>query len=127
MVNVPASDVDHTPRCASLHAVDRAQRVAETFIADEEKFSRGVQQMEQAVDSASAAYATVEPVLRDLAECGETLAGPLGERTGVKDEQLVIALGRLQDLGMITVAGADDDQLVTLTPEGSQAARKIAA
>lgn len=107
--------------------MDRAHRVAETFIADEEKFSRGVQAMEEAVHSASAAFATVEPVLRDLAGHGETLAGPLSDRIGIKDDELVLALGRLQDLGLITVSTVDDGQLVTLTPEGSQAARNIAA
>lgn len=106
--------------------VDRAHRVAQTFIADE-TFARGVKDMARAVDSVNASYVVISPVLADLAIHGPTAAAALGERLDLEDAKLALALGRLQDLSMATVSRVEEGQLVALTTEGLLAARQVAA
>lgn len=104
--------------------MERAEQIAQSFIADED-LSRGVEDLARAVDSANATFVSVAPVLVGLAANGSTGPHVLAERVGLSDDELVVALARLQDLGLVTVSRVGEDQVVALTAGGSLAARQI--
>jgi len=107
-----------------LLSMQRAQRIAQTFIADED-LSRGVAELAKAVDSVNVSYVTVSPVLVGLADYGPMALDALAERIRMSDESLVDAIRRLQDLGLVTVSLADENQQASLTAEGSLAAHQL--
>lgn len=104
--------------------MQRAERVANEFIADED-LSRGAADMARAVDSVDVSYVAVAPVLAGLVAHGSMAADVLADNIAMTGEQLGDALPRLQDLGLITVSLVEGSQLVSLTEGGSLAAQHI--